>query len=163
MKAVEESYLKADLLAVLIGRHYEPMHGPSMASVGNCPKWDLKFSDNTTAEIKFDGKASKTGNVAVEFWDLARDAPSGITRTEAQLWIHCISERGKLRVFEINTRALLRLCIETGDVKECSNGNSSLIKLIRVDEIRRIANQEFLLEGALVDLVSSQEGQSIGV
>lgn len=147
MKLAEQPYLTADLIAVSVARHYEPEYGPSMVAIGLCSKWDLRFEDKTTMEVKVDRKAAETGNAAIEFWDTRRNIATGILATEAHLWLHGVPENGKIRFFEIDRKRLLRLCLESGDVKQCGEGKSSLIKLIPLEEIRRIANKEFILNG----------------
>lgn len=145
-------FLSADLLAVAIARHYEQRFGSSVVSIGYAPKYDIRFADGTTFEIKFDGLAAVTGSAAVEYWN-KKSGASGILTTEAKLWVHAIPENGSIRCFEIETKKLLKLVIESGQVKDGGNRNESLLKLIPLQSLKDISSDDFLLRGELVDLV----------
>jgi hypothetical protein len=149
----ESKYLAADFLQVLIARHYEREHGASVVSVGNAPKWDIRFNDGTTAEVKCDVAAAQTLNAAVEFWDSRRNKPTGILETEAKLWIHCVPEGDCLRCYEVETKRLLRLCFECGSVKSGGDYNSSLIKIIPLQEIQGTCNSDFVLQNEYVRMM----------
>jgi hypothetical protein len=142
----DSKYLDADLLQCCVARHYEKQHGASLVSVGFAPKWDIRFKDNFTMEIKVDSMAAKTFNAAIEYWDLRRGKSTGILETEAMLWLHCIPEGDGLRCYEIDTRRLQRLCFEKGEIRTGGDNNSSVLKLIPLQMIREISNQDFWLE-----------------
>lgn len=145
-------FVTADLLGLALARHLETKHGASTVSVGFAPKWDIHFRDGTTVEVKFDGVACVTGMAAVEFWN-TRSGASGVLLTEAKTWIHCIPEDGGLRCFEVETKRLLKLVIESGEVKSGGNGGASVMKLVPLRALREIASEDYLLRGELVDLV----------
>lgn len=46
--------------------------------------------DKFTIEVKNDVMATKTGNVAIEYWNSRKNAPSGLTVTKANIWAHKI-------------------------------------------------------------------------
>lgn len=51
--------------------------------------WDIKLTlgqEEITIEVKFDLMASKTGNMAIEFYNSKLCKPSGIAATKAKLW-----------------------------------------------------------------------------
>ena len=142
-------YSNADFVQCVVARHYEPVHGSSYVSIGNLPFFDISFSDKVTVEVKVDAMAAKTLNAAVEYWDSRRDKPTGILETTAHLWLHCVPEGDKLRCYEIPTKKLLKLCIETGETKPGGDYGSSCLKIIPLQKIREVSNQDFLLEGSL--------------
>lgn len=41
-----------------------------------------------TFEVKNDVMSAKTGNVAIEYWNSKKNAPSGLYRTTATFWVH---------------------------------------------------------------------------
>jgi hypothetical protein len=140
-----QKYLSADIVQCAIARHYEKSHGASVVSIGFAPRWDIKFQDGVTLEVKCDVSAARTLNAAIEFWDTRRNKPTGILESEAAVWLHCIPEGDTLRCFELDRKRLLRLCIECGEVKSGGDFNSSLMKVIPLQEIQRISNCDFVL------------------
>jgi hypothetical protein len=144
------SFQKADILALAIARHYERKHGPAVVSVGNAPKWDVRFEDGFTAEIKCDEAAARTFNACVEFWNERKNCPSGILATAASHWVHCLFENGGVQCYEIEVKKLLKLCLESGTVKQGGDYNASRFKLIPMAKLAEIANDSFRLEGELV-------------
>lgn len=150
---LSQKYLSADILQCAVARRYEKEHGASVVSIGNAPKWDIRFSDGTTLELKLDEMAQYTLNAAVEFWDTRRDKPTGILGTEAKLWVHLVPEGEALRCYELDTKRLQRLCIEVGETRTGGDYNSSLLRIIPLQRIREISNQDFLLKSELVNFV----------
>jgi hypothetical protein len=144
-----DSYRSADVLQCAIARHYEKPHGASVVSIGNAPKWDIRFVNGITMEVKLDAMAAKTLNAAIEFWDTRRDKPTGILETTASLWLHCVPEDGGLRCYEIQTKKLLKLCLEAGELKAGGDYGSSQIKIFPLQRIREVSNQDFWLEDSL--------------
>jgi hypothetical protein len=145
-------FTSADLLALCLARHFEQRHGASTVAVGFAPKWDVRFRDGTTVEIKLDGRACVTGLCAVEYWNTKTGA-SGILLSEAKVWIHCIPEDEGLHCYECDVRRLLKLIIESGVTKSGGNGSASLMKLVPLRALKEISNEDYLLKGELVDLV----------
>lgn len=141
------TYRTADIVQCAVARHYEQEHGTSYVSIGNLPEFDIQFADRVRMEIKVDAMAAKTLNAAIEFWDSRRDKPTGILETTASLWLHCVPENGGLRCYEIQTKKLLRLCIEAGELKAGGDYGSSQMKILPLQRIREISNQDFWLEG----------------
>lgn len=45
-----------------------------------------------TIEVKYDVKAQKTGNIAIEYYNPKTEKDSGILRSKATLWAYCIGE-----------------------------------------------------------------------
>lgn len=146
-------YEKADLLQLAVARHYERERGASLVAVGPSPKWDIKFQDGWTLEIKMDVAARRTFNGCVEYWNLKKNCPSGILATSADAWLHCVREGKGLRCYELDTKKLLRLCIESGSVRNGGDAGSSCFKLIPLSAIAEAANRDFMLDGELVELV----------
>lgn len=57
-------------------------------------KWDLIChleGARFNAEVKFDKMWSRTGNIALEYWNSKKNTPSGITATESEIWLHVIN------------------------------------------------------------------------
>jgi hypothetical protein len=57
--------------------------------------WDLKGSladREFTIEVKYDLMEAKTGNIAVEYYNVRQCKPSGIMATEADLWIFVLQK-----------------------------------------------------------------------
>ena len=149
------SYLNADILQCSVARHYEGEHGASVVSVGFAPRWDIQFKDGKTMEVKVDSLAAQTYNAAVEYWDTRRNKATGILETEADLWLHCVPEGSGLRCYEIPRTKLLKLCIEAGQLRTGGDFDASCMKLIPLQEIKKISNTEFVLNGKLVDFIRS--------
>jgi hypothetical protein len=145
-------YQTADFLQVLIARHFEKERGPSVVSVGNCPGFDIRWKNGTAAEVKLDTLAAKTFNACIEFWNNRKNCPSGILATNTDVWLHCVPEGNTLRCYEVNTKRLLRLCLETGRVENGGDFGASMFKLIPMAALAQIANDTFKLEGELVVL-----------
>jgi hypothetical protein len=139
-------YIAADFLGVLVARHYELQHGASVVSVGLAPKWDIQFKDGITMEIKEDIKAAETLNAAIEYWNTKRNIPTGILLTQASIWLHCVPNGQGLRCYEIETKRLLKMCFESGVVMSGGDYNSNLMKLIPLQEMKKICSNEFDLE-----------------
>ncbi len=146
-------YKTADLIQLSIARYYSNSLGASSVSIGNAPKWDILFKDGTTMEVKVDTKAAQTFNAAIEYWNLKRGCPSGILETQAKLWIHCLPDGNGLRCYEIDTRRLLRLCIEEGQVRTGGDDSASVMKTIPLQKIKDISNSEFHLEDEIIHFV----------
>jgi predicted metalloenzyme YecM len=51
-----------------------------------------------------------------------------------------------LRCYEIETKQLLKLCLETGHVVSGGDFNGNLIKLIPLQELKKICSNEFDLK-----------------
>ena len=143
----ESKYLAADLLQVLIARHYEPRYGNSFVCIGNFPGYDIKFSSGQTAEVKCDRSAVETGNACIEYW--FKNRASGILATSASFWLHIVPEGSKFVCYEMDTKRLLRLCLETGRVKAGGDSGLSLFKLIPLERIKEISSQVFVLDHEL--------------
>jgi len=138
----------ADFIQLLVARHYEPRYGNGFVSFGNFPAFDVKFSNGVTLEIKFDSKASETGNACIEFWDQRRDKPSGILATTATLWVHIVPFEAEVSCFEVDTKRLLSLCLQLPSFTSGGDNCSSLLKLVPLLKLKAICSQVFRLEGA---------------
>jgi hypothetical protein len=58
-------------------------------------EWDIKIEINGqifTIEVKFDKMASKTGNLAIEYYNTKSKKPSGILATTSDLWAVVLNE-----------------------------------------------------------------------
>ncbi len=147
-------FVTADLLALCLARHLETKHGASVVAVGREPRWDICFlhGGGLAVEVKCDARACVSQLCAVEYWN-TRSGASGILATEAKTWIHCVPEDGGLHCYEVDTKRLLKLIIETGEVKSGGNGSASLMKLVPLRALKEISNEDYMLRGELVDLV----------
>ncbi len=151
-----------DYIQVLIARHYEKERGASFVSVGNVPEFDVRFKNQTSIEIKVDTTAARTHNACIEFWDVRRSKPTGILETQATDWLHCVPEGDTLRCYEMDTKKLLKLCFECGQVKSGGDYNASLLKLIPLQEIREISNSDFVLSCDYIkSILRNADGKTI--
>jgi hypothetical protein len=148
---VSSKYRNADLLQLVVARHFEAELGASVVSIGNAPRWDVRFENGITLEIKLDAMFITTSKVAVEYWNLRRNSPSGILSTQATLWIHCLPEGDALRCYEIDVMRLRRAVIETGELKRGGDYNASLMKVLPIKQIREIASSEFVLHDEIIE------------
>jgi hypothetical protein len=146
-------FSSADILQLLIARYFEREFGPSVVSVGNAPKWDIKFSSGISMEVKCDTTAARTGNAAIEYWDTRRNKPSGILETEASWWLHCVPQGRGLRCFKVSTKRLSKLCFERGEIRNGGDFNASCMKLIDLDRLKEESDSDFLLENELLSYV----------
>lgn len=90
-----------------------------------------------TCEVKFDSMACQTGNLAIEWWNSKKDAPSGLTVTKANLWVHLIRDGSNIAVFIINTSKLRNFVNNTQAFKDIEKGgdNNASLKLFKLDDI----------------------------
>jgi hypothetical protein len=113
--------------------------------VGNFPDYDIKFADGVTMEIKMDSTAERTGNACIEI--ASRHKPSGIVATSSRVWLHIVPQGARLVCFELDTKRLLQLCIESlGRVDNGGDGGQNTFKLIPLTKIKAIATQVFDLD-----------------
>jgi hypothetical protein len=133
-----------------MARFFERERGPSQVSVGNAPRFDIRWKTGVTAEVKLDVCAARTHNAAVEYWDSRRNAPSGILTTEADNWLHLVPEGDALRCYELETKRLLKLCIEKGVTRLGGDYGASVMKLIPLNDIAEAASRDFVLDYELV-------------
>jgi hypothetical protein len=147
-----DSYVTADILAVLISRRYHRTRGAAYVSTGNVPQFDIKFSDNSTLEIKLDVTAASSNNAAVEYFDARRGTYSGILGTSATHWLHCIPDGSAITCYEIETKKLLQLCIESDAL--CINGGdgrASKIKLLPLALLKNNASDIFTVNNEVIE------------
>ncbi|MFH0990272.1 MAG: hypothetical protein V1799_09705 [bacterium] len=150
---MRSQFTSADILQCIIARYFEGEHGASTVSIGFAPKWDIRFSDGSTWEIKFDSMARSTLNAAIEYWDTRRNKATGILETEASKWLHLVPDGNGIQCYEMNTVDLIRLCFECGKVKAGGDYDASLMKIIPLQDIKRISIKHFYLEDELLNKV----------
>jgi hypothetical protein len=143
------SFTDADFVQFIVGRHYEPKFGNGFVSFGNYPQFDIKFERGPSLEVKVDTKAQQTGNAAIEYWNTRKDKPSGILETTATLWIHIVPFETGLTCYEVDTKRLLRLCLETPHEARGGDNSASLLKLIPLLRLKAISSQVFQLNNKL--------------
>lgn len=102
-----------------------------------------------TIEVKFDLMASKTGNVAVEYWNSKSNKPSGVTATKANLWCHIIGDKEK-EIWITKTdelRSLIQTVPPLKIIQSGGNKNSDMMiytkdafckKFKRIDQLTNI-------------------------
>lgn len=98
--------------------------------------FDLRINGRETIEIKNDFYASKSGNVAIEYYNPRSNKPSGINITQSDIWCHIIDEE----MFVVRTD-ILREFVDTEEpkrvIKRAGDGNASL-KLFAIEHIMKI-------------------------
>jgi hypothetical protein len=122
----------------------------------NLAKWDIGFIINgqvIKVEVKFDLMASKTGNMAIEFFNTKMCKPSGIDATDSALWVVVLESKGyvcsvgKLKDF-IKRNKPLKTIISGGD----KNASLYIYKLEHILPIFRLLDENicesFLVEEA---------------
>lgn len=92
--------------------------------------FDLTF----TGEVKYDLMEAKTGNVAIEYYNIKTGAKSGLLATESDLWFHVVQP---LEVYVCNVADLLAYFTNEKPYRsiECGGDDNSAMKLYRRDVI----------------------------
>ena len=155
------NFLRADILALAVARHFEKQYGPSVVASGYAPKFDISFKSGVRVELKYDQSEEASGLAAIEFRDKRRDKATGVLETEADHWLHCIPEPPGIRCFLVQTKKLLRLCFEAGEVAWGGDFCASGLKKIELLKLKRIAEEDFLLSGPLIDFYLGTKSQNI--
>jgi len=82
---------------------------------GYFPYYDLELYQNlpnktimTKIEVKSDRKASRTGNLCIEYENRGR--PSGINNTKADYWVYFIVHKESEECYKIPTKELKEIC-----------------------------------------------------
>ena len=82
---------------------------------GYFPYYDLELYQNlsnktimTKIEVKSDRKASRTGNLCIEYENRGR--PSGINNTKADYWVYFIVHKESEECYKIPTEELKKIC-----------------------------------------------------
>jgi hypothetical protein len=101
-------------------------------SCGKVSGYDLLLQ--CTIEVKADRMAPSTGNVAVEF--SYRGQPSGIMATSAVFWCIAVNDCGYIVRVDVLRRLAERFsAIPAGD------GKRAVVRLVPLDELKRIARE----------------------
>ncbi len=100
-------------------------------------EWDLEAfmgQRRFTLEVKFDQMEQKTGNVAVEYWNVKQCKPSGISATSADIWCFCFSDG---TVWMANTSRLRQFIADTKPFREisCGGDQNAAMKLYKREVI----------------------------
>lgn len=121
--------------------------------------WDLELElrgATFTAEVKFDQMESKTGNIAIEYFNTKQGKPSGILATSAHLWVVVL--QGPESVWAAPTPALRAHFGAAKPLREiaCGGNQNSAMKLYRRDDLFAavpFARLDGLAPAALEELV----------
>lgn len=99
--------------------------------------WDVVAciqGKSLTLEVKYDKLQAKTGNVAVEFYNTRKNAPSGIEATKSDLWVFVLDNP--------TTVWIAKTCVlkhyfhsNYGRVIRSGGDNNSNMKLFRSEKI----------------------------
>lgn len=86
-------------------------------------------------EVKFDQMATRTGNLAVEYYNVRQGKPSGIDSTTADVWAVVLQSPDQ--VWFASTAALRRYVAETRPLREiaCGGDDNAAMKLYRKSDI----------------------------
>lgn len=100
-------------------------------------KWDIEFILNScvyTAEVKYDFYESKSGNIAIEIFNPKLNKPSGLSVTEADLWVTVLAD---LQVWICKTNDLRQYISSNKFHKkiECGGDNNSTMLLYKSNKI----------------------------
>jgi hypothetical protein len=75
-----------------------------------------------TVEVKYDVMSTRTGNIAVEYWNSKQNKPSGITASTSNLWCYVI---GSEKEIWLTPTSKLRLFVQNEKpVKSIENGGN---------------------------------------
>lgn len=87
--------------------------------------WDIETKEGLKFEVKYDLYSSRSGNIAIEFFNPKSQKPSGLGCTQADFWAHVLpgDECWICRVAELK-----KFCEETKPLKVVTGGddNSSM-------------------------------------
>ena len=101
-------------------------------------KWDIEFTFNNklyTGEIKFDLYATKSGNIAIEYYNPKSKVDSGVNATDAILWFHLL-EGPKVHVCLVaDLKKFLDEVLCDKHVKRGGQGGNSAMKLWQISNI----------------------------
>jgi len=100
-------------------------------------QWDVESqvgSRQFTVEVKFDAYEAKSGNVAVEHFNVKQCKPSGISATTADLWCFVFAD-GSVWVARVSD--LKKFVAATKAFRDiaCGGDDNAAIKLFRRDHI----------------------------
>lgn len=89
---------------------------------------------NFTFEVKFDIYASRSGNIAIEYWNSKKCSPSGVTATKADFWVHVLSES---EIWIIKVSDLRSFCDKVKPFRTIENGgdDNSCMFLYKKEDI----------------------------
>lgn len=115
------------------------------APSGDHPGFDLRLRlgrRELTAEVKYDALAARTGNLALEYYNVRSGKPSGILATSADVWLYVLDPRpGEAgdgpRVWLARSGALKTWFWRAKyhrRVTRCGDGNAAVM-LFRADEL----------------------------
>lgn len=120
-------------------------------------QWDVRLhlEEDIDVEIKLDAMASKTGNMAIEYYNSKLLKPSGIDATSAKLWVVVFQEPNRAYVCSverlkgfIKRNKPLKTILNGGD----NNASLYLYKLEKIFSIFRLldktVSKSFLIEEA---------------
>lgn len=91
--------------------------------------WAKELFSNVKVEVKTDSIAHNTGNAFVEVY--SRGKPSGISTTEADIWVYKIESSGSAIVVSTKRlKELVRMYYRLNGFKEGGDSNTSLGVLV---------------------------------
>ncbi len=143
-------YELQDFIAAELARIYSSeFREPFFVATGKFVEFDIASqSRKLRLEIKCDALAAKTGNLAVEYWNLELNTPSGILGTTANFWLHLVCEKYGFTAYEFDTSVLRRLVIEEGQIR--THGNA-LFKIIPLTTLTKYARRVFAFDSKFFD------------
>lgn len=103
--------------------------------------WDLQVElacKPVWLEVKYDLYSGKSGNVAIELYNPKRCCKSGLTSTEAHLWIHILTNPHSVMI--ANVGKLKKFCVDNAPHKlvSCGGDDNSTMYLYRIDVIQQV-------------------------
>jgi hypothetical protein len=100
-------------------------------------QWDLKGNCGRefTVEVKYDMMAARTGNLAVEYFNVKQGKPSGIDATTADLWAYVLNDPKSCWL--ARTRDFREYVGANKPLRDvpCGGDDNAAIKLYRKDEL----------------------------
>lgn len=100
-----------------------------------------------TTEVKFDVMAQRTGNIAIEYHNTKKDAPSGLNATKANIWAHILYDDSNKTLWITSVAKLKDYCNKNTPkkvVKNAGDKNANLLifscDVILPDIFHRVEN-----------------------
>lgn len=113
--------------------------GVEVEKSGKNPDYDLACKLKRTKfkiEVKYDWMAQKTGNLAIEYYNTKKCAPSGIDATKADIWCVCLEDGNNVTAWFVPTKLIRQYMKDNPPHREVSGGDkNSAMKLYRESDI----------------------------
>lgn len=101
---------------------------------------------NVTFEVKYDLMATKTGNVAIEFYNSKSNKPSGIGITEAHYWVHVLKVDNEDVIFICRVEDLKEFIKNTKPKRIVYGGGDKNADILLFEKDKMTCFEEFTID-----------------